>query len=167
MIANTALLAFAFLMLIAAWTDVRSFKIPNYIPGVMIALWIGAAPFLGLSWIDIGLALACGFGVLAVGMALWAPGWIGGGDVKLLAAGALWFGWPDSVAFVLLALASGGVLAVALILLRRISPALPVDPQTLGRTVLAQGAPAPYAVAIAAGALLVLPESAIFGAYGA
>lgn len=165
--ANTALLSFAFLMLAAAWTDMARFTIPNWIPAVMIALWVVSAPFLGLGWGGAGLSLAAFAGFLVVGMALWAPGWLGGGDVKLIAAGALWFGWPDALMFLLAAAAAGGVLALLLVLLRRVSPALPVDAEWLGRTALAQGAPAPYAVAIASGAMIWLPQSAIFAAYGA
>jgi len=165
MIADTALLAFAFLMLMAAWTDLRAFTIPNWIPGVMAALWLAAAPFLGLGWVEAGLSLAIGVGALAFGMALWAPGWLGGGDVKLIAAGALWFGWPDAVMFLIAAAAAGGVLALVLLLLRWASPALPVDAEWIGKTALAQGAPAPYAVAIAGGAMIWLPQSAIFAVY--
>ena len=105
--ANTALLGFAFLMLMAAWTDLAKFTIPNWIPGVMIALWLAAAPLVSPSWASAGLSLAVFAGVLALGLALWAPGWLGGGDVKLLAAGALWFGWPDAATFLLYACASG------------------------------------------------------------
>lgn len=163
-IANTALLSFAFLMLVAAWTDVAKFTIPNWIPAVMIVIWALAAPFLSLGWAGAGLSIATFMIVLALGMALWAPGWLGGGDVKLIAAGALWFGWPDVLAFVLFAAASGGVLALVLIALRRVAPALPVSAEAIGKSALAPGAPAPYAVAIAAGALLVLPQSALFAA---
>mgnify|MGYP001548015344 CR=1 FL=1 len=163
-IANTALLAFAFLMLIAAWTDAAKFTIPNWIPALMIALWLLAAPFLGLGWGGAGLSLATLAGVLALGLALWAPGWLGGGDVKLIAAGALWFGWPDVFTFILFAAAAGGVLALVLIALRRVAPALPVSAETITNSALAPGAPAPYAVAIAAGALLALPQSALFAA---
>jgi prepilin peptidase CpaA len=165
--ANTALLSFAFLMLAAAWTDMARFTIPNWIPAVMIAVWIVSAPLLGLGWGGAGLSLAAFAGFLAVGMALWAPGWLGGGDVKLIAAGALWFGWPDALMFLLAATASGGVLALVLVGLRRLSPALPVDAAWLGKTALAPGAPAPYAVAIASGAMIWLPHSAIFAVYTA
>jgi prepilin peptidase CpaA len=166
MISNIALLGFAFLMLCAVWYDVRSFTIPNWVPGALIAGWVVAAPFLGLGWMDAGLSFLTGLGVLLLGMALWAPGWLGGGDVKLIAAGALWFGWPDALMFILFCAASGGVLALALMVLRRLSPALPVSSDWIGRTALAQGAPAPYAVAIASGALILLPQSALFAAYG-
>ena len=164
-IANLAILTFAFLMLIAAWTDVMKFTIPNWIPAVLIAAWAVSAPFLGLSWSEAGLSGVVFAVTLGLGMALWAPGWLGGGDVKLIAAGALWFGWPDVMVFVLGAALAGGILAVALLALRRVVPVLPLSPEVIGKTALADGAPAPYAVAIAAGALFALPQSAIFAAY--
>ena len=80
-----------------------------------------------------GLALLTGFAVLAAGMALWAPGWLGGGDVKLLAAGALWFGWPDVVSFLVWSMLAGGVLALVLVLARRIAPAIPQNGRTPDR----------------------------------
>jgi prepilin peptidase CpaA len=165
-LANTAILSFAFLMLAAAWTDAAKFTIPNWIPALMIVLWLASAPLLGLGWAGAGASLLTFVAVLGFGMALWAPGWLGGGDVKLIAAGALWFGWPDALMFILFCAASGGVLALALMVLRRLSPALPVSSDWIGRTALAQGAPAPYAVAIASGALILLPQSALFAAYG-
>ena len=166
-IANTAICAFALLMVWAAWRDAASYKIPNWIPAAMLGLWVAAAPFLGLGWSGAGMSLLVFAVVLGAGMLLWAPGWVGGGDVKLLAAGALWFGWPDAMSFLLYAIVAGGVLALVLIILRVFSPALPMSPELLGKTPLAQGAPAPYAVAIAAGALMLLPASAVFTAYQA
>ncbi len=165
LVSNAALLGFLGLMLVAAWTDMARFTIPNWVPAAMIVLWLVSAPFTGMGWTGAGLSLATFTGFLVVGMLLWAPGWLGGGDVKLIAAGALWFGWPDALMFLLAAAAAGGVLALALVLLRRISPALPVDAEWIGKTALAQGAPAPYAVAIAGGAMLWLPHSALLAMY--
>ncbi|XBQ14828.1 MAG: prepilin peptidase [Oceanicaulis sp.] len=164
-IANTAIIAFAVLMGWAAWRDVASYTIPNWIPAAMIGLWLVAAPFLGLGWVGAGQSLAVFAVALAIGLAVWAPGWLGGGDVKLIAAGALWFGWPDAVAFVLYALVLGGVLALALLTLRRFTPALKISADLIGKTPLASGAPAPYAVAIAGSALVLLPGSVVFSAY--
>ncbi|WP_199200481.1 A24 family peptidase [Alkalicaulis satelles] len=166
MTAQILLLALAGLMLAAAWTDATRFLIPNWISGALIVLWIPAAFALGYGWTGAGLALLTGFAVLAAGLALWAPGWLGGGDVKLLAAGALWFGWPDAVAFLVWSMLAGGVLAVALVLARRIAPTIPQMAGRLTGTALAPGAPAPYGIAIAAGALIALPRSQIFMALG-
>jgi prepilin peptidase CpaA len=166
MLAQAAILAFAFLMILAAITDVRGYTIPNWIVGALIALWPAAAIGADLGWADAGAHLLIGFAALAAGMALWAPGFLGGGDAKLLAAGALWFGWPDVFGFVLLACAAGGVLALALIGLRAAAPALRLPPERVAGTPLAQGAPAPYAVAIAAGALMTIPAGPLAAAAG-
>lgn len=159
MIAQTAVMAFAVLMLVAAWTDLAGYRIPNWIPGAVLALWPVAAFLLGMSWAQIGFALLTFVIVLAIGMALWMPGWIGGGDAKLIAAAALWFGWPDVVGFMLWFALAGGVLALGLIALRRAVPAFSLDAAWIAKGPLADGAPAPYAVAIAAGALIALPGS--------
>lgn len=161
MIAQTAVLAFAVLMLISAWTDLAGYRIPNWIPLCLLALWPLAMIALAPGWTHAGLSLATFAVVLAAGMALWAPGWIGGGDAKLIAAAALWFGWPDTVGFMLWFALAGGVLALALVGLRKAVPVLPLDPDWVARGPLAEGAPAPYAVAIAAGALIALPGSAL------
>lgn len=166
MIAHFLLLSFAGLMLAAAWHDAARFIIPNWISGVLVLIWIPAVFALGYGWPGAGLALLTGFAVLAAGMALWAPGWLGGGDVKLLAAGALWFGWPDVVSFLVWSMLAGGVLALVLVLARRIAPAIPQMAGRLTGTALAPGAPAPYGIAIAAGALITLPRSQVFMALG-
>ena len=52
--------------------------------------------------------------MLCVGIAVWKLGWLGGGDVKLIAALSLWAG-PSHLAGLLLAIAlGGGVLALAI-----------------------------------------------------
>ena len=85
------LAALAVALLIAAFTDLRSRRIDNWLTGAIAiaapAYWLAA----GLSiWPDIaiqfGIALAT-FAVLSILFALKA---MGGGDVKLLTALALW-----------------------------------------------------------------------------
>ena len=162
MLANLVLLGFVGLILAAAWSDMAGYRIPNWIPAALIALWPLAAFALGLSWGQIGLSLATFAGVLAIGMALWAPGFIGGGDAKLIAAAALWFGWPGVLSFLVWCVLCGGVLALALLLMRKAVPAMPVfKPEWVARTALADGAPAPYGIAIAAGAMIALPSTLI------
>ncbi len=162
MIAFACVCAALMLTLLAAMEDVRRYTISNWIPAALIGLWCVYAPVSGMGWTAAGLALATGFGALVLTMALWAPGWLGGGDAKLLAALALWFGWPSALTFVLLAVISGGVLALGLLMLRRYAPGLPVSPAWIASGPLAHGAPVPYGVAIAAGTFWALPGSALF-----
>lgn len=77
--------------------------------------------------------------VLAAGTLPFGWGWIGGGDVKLLAACALVLGFAQLVPFALYTALAGGAMALAAILLRRL--ARQTEPVKL-----------PYAVAIAGGA---------------
>jgi prepilin peptidase CpaA len=154
------------LTLLGALEDVRRFTISNWIPGALIALWLVYAPFSGLGWQGAGLSLLTGLGVLALMMALWMPGWLGGGDAKLIAALALWFGWPSVLTFLLLAMICGGILAAILLAARRFAPVLPMSPARLAASPLAQGAPVPYGVAIAGGMLWTLPHSPLMAAFG-
>lgn len=57
-------------------------------------------------------------GVMSAGTLLWLSGWLGGGDAKLLAAGAIWTG-PDATFHFLIATALAGGLLTATIILAR------------------------------------------------
>ena len=108
------LAASAIALLVAGFTDLRSRRIGNWLNGG-IAL---AAPLFwwasGLAlWPDIALQLGIAFGTFAVLAVLFAIGAMGGGDVKLLTALALWIEpMPFFRLLVLMALL-GGVLTVA------------------------------------------------------
>jgi prepilin peptidase CpaA len=155
------ILVFVFFLAFAAIKDAMSFTIPNWLNASIALTFPLAAAFLGMGWMEFGLHLAVGAGALVIGMALFAPGWIGGGDAKLIAAAALWFGWPDAMMFLAKSALMGGVLAFVLILLRRLVPATSLSAGWVARTPLAVGAPAPYGIALAAGAFWTLPGSAL------
>ncbi|WP_421792853.1 A24 family peptidase [Hyphobacterium sp.] len=156
------LLVFVFFMVLAAAKDAMSFTIPNWLVGAMALTFPLAAGLLGLGWMEFGIHVGVGVVALLIGMALFAPGWIGGGDAKLIAAAALWFGFPDALIFLAKSALMGGVLAVALIMLRRAAPATGLPQRWLTGTLLAEGAPAPYGIALAAGAMWTLPSSQLF-----
>lgn len=74
----------------AAFTDIRSRLIPNILPILLLALF-AVALFVDPSLrADLPGRLAAGLIVFVVGFALFATGVMGGGDVKLFAALALW-----------------------------------------------------------------------------
>ena len=122
---------------------------------VLWPVYFAAAPSLagGLA------ALGCAAAVFLVGAVLFARGFLGGGDVKLLAAATLWAGPADTPALLVLTGVLGGALALFLL--------MPFGAQLVaaGRTLLtpssassAEHAPAaavPYGVAIAGAALIV------------
>jgi prepilin peptidase CpaA len=82
----------AIALLIAAFTDIRTRKISNKL---CLAVAVGAPLFwvaTGLSlWPGVPLQFATALGCFAFCCAFFAIGWMGGGDVKLLTAMALWF----------------------------------------------------------------------------
>jgi prepilin peptidase CpaA len=161
------LMFLAALFVAAAVSDLASFKIPNALPLSMIALFIVFLLELSLgghamSMGDIGYhLLACVAGVLA-GMALFAAGWIGGGDAKLFAAAALWLGWGVLFEFILALSLVGGALTFGLLALRRfLLPARLAGWPWLARLADPK-AGVPYGVALATAALIVLPDTELF-----
>jgi prepilin peptidase CpaA len=161
---NLLALAFPALVLFAAAKDATTFTIPNWISLVLVALFPAAAFAAGVPLRTVGLDVAIGVTVLAVGMVTFALRWLGGGDVKLFAASALWLGWPALVNFGLTAALTGGGLALLLVTVRSsaLRPMVLLGPRWVVR--LAEpGEDVPYGVAIAAGALAAFPETP-FGA---
>jgi len=154
------LLAFPVLLLFAAGKDALSFTIPNWIPLALAALFPVAAFVVQAPLASIGLNVGIGVAVLVAGMAMFAMRWLGGGDAKLLAAAALWLGWPALLTFGLVAALAGGALALLLLSLRSgpLRPLVLMGPPWVTR--LAEpGEGVPYGVAIAAGALAAYPQS--------
>ena len=94
MILDTArLLLFPALMAFAASTDIFSQRIHNSVPAILTMGFFGIAVIDGVPMLDIASHVGAGLVVLGVCTAFFARGWCGGGDVKLAAATALWFGW--------------------------------------------------------------------------
>jgi prepilin peptidase CpaA len=84
------LAALAIALLVAAVTDIRRRQIDNWLNA---AIALGAPLFwfaAGLSLADVGWQLAVAACAFAASVAFFALGWMGGGDVKLLTALALW-----------------------------------------------------------------------------
>lgn len=150
---------FPLLVIVAALKDVTSFTIPNWISIGLVLAFYPAALAAGLSLGAIGIATAVGAAALVVGMAMFAMRWMGGGDAKLLAGCALWMGWPAVLPFLLATALAGGALALILMQMRSnlLRPYFERGPAWMGRLVTAPDAP--YGLAIAIGALIMLPQS--------
>lgn len=134
------------LLIVAAIGDLRARTISNRLNLVVALLapvwWL--ANDLSL-WPDMAAQLAVGGIFFALFAALFAFGMMGGGDVKLLGALALWFPWQGTVMlFVLMSLLGGAVTIVTVIHHRmRKKPGQPEIP---------------YGVAISIAALWLLGE---------
>jgi prepilin peptidase CpaA len=93
-----------------------------------------------------------------VGYLMWRLRWIGGGDVKFLAAIALWVGIADLGFFLVAMSLLGALLGIVLLLLRKAFAACVGKEQaTSAETplVLRLGGPVPYGVAIGMAAFML------------
>ncbi len=157
------LTAGALTLVFAALHDVAARTIPNTASIVLALLGIATHVADG----TILFSLLIGAIVFTVSLFCWMRGWMGGGDVKLLAAAAL-FVAPGSVGSMIVATSLfGGVLAVIYLIAREFARriALPTGPAPrnfIARVLRAEhwrllrGAPLPYGSAIAAGTLFSL-----------
>lgn len=154
-----------FALIWAAASDVRRFIIPNHAAALCA---VGAFPALlasGLPLETIGLHAATGAAAFAIGFAFFAFGLWGGGDGKLFAAAALWFEPSAALGFLIAVMLAGGALGLLALASRiynaRVAPGYGLRPIEFGKW----ATHAPYGVAIAAGALIAFPGTALFQAY--
>ncbi|MEA3010904.1 MAG: prepilin peptidase CpaA [Sphingomonadales bacterium] len=139
-----ALLAAA--LLAAAIGDWRSRTIPNWLNGTIALL---AIPFwwsvgLGL-WPGVALQIGLAAGVFALFAVAFRFGAMGGGDVKMAAALALWLPFGGVVKLLVIMSIAGGVLTVAMLAAHRMAKAA--------------GQPEiPYGIAIAFGGFWLIGE---------
>lgn len=145
------------LLVVAAVTDARVYRIPNWVCAAIAALFVATAPF-GMGLEGVWPNLAVGIAVFAVGYALYALTGMGAGDAKLAAAIGVWVGpaafqtWITMFAIAMLAL------VVLLVSMRRVvQPMVGAEPSM---RVLKRGAPVPLGVALSASAILASPSFA-------
>ncbi len=157
---------YTLLLCIAAAFDTWKFIIPNAITVGLIALYVVTALLLpyDMVWRDWLSHVGAAAAVLAGGAVLFAFKKMGGGDVKLMTAVAFWAGFEYLANFLLYVALAGGVLAIALIIVRRVLFGL-MTAASLSKVkvprMLLNGEPVPYGLAIAPCAIFVgtkLPE---------
>jgi prepilin peptidase CpaA len=133
-------------MLVAAIGDWRTRTIPNWLNGTIALL---AIPFwwtigLGL-WPGIALQIGLAAGVFGLFAIAFRFGAMGGGDVKMAAALALWLPFAGVVKLLAVLSIAGGVLTVAMLAAHRMAKAA--------------GQPEiPYGIAIAFGGFWLIGE---------
>ena len=153
-------------MAFAGAMDLLTMTIPNRISLLLIGSFAVAAPLAGFSWEMLFNHVAVGVAVLAVGIAMFSMGWVGGGDAKLMAAAALWIGADNFVVYFAQVTLFGGLLAVAILMYRR----LPIPPLSAPQWALKlhnKTSGIPYGIAIAAAALKLYPQTIWFSAFTA
>lgn len=153
---------------IAAYTDVRTRRIPNALPAGLLAGGLGLSAAAG--WQQAAIALSLFAVVFAFGTLLFSFHLIGGGDVKLLAAAAAALGWPDTAAFLLYTILAGGVLGLTIAVFRRRLRPMFTNLRNMAIPVLSGMSPGavsssvgsmPYGLAIFAGAVALVAGSTL------
>jgi prepilin peptidase CpaA len=86
-------------------------------------------------------------------------GWVGGGDAKVAATAALWFGFSHLMNYLLYASLFGGVLTLALLQLRQWPLPYALTGQAWLMRLHAKDGGIPYGIALAVGALMIYPET--------
>jgi prepilin peptidase CpaA len=160
------LLLFPALMAFAASSDLLTMTISNRVSLALIAGFFLLAVATGMGVEAIGYHIAAAAMVLVLAFMCYARGWIGGGDAKLAAATALWFGFEYLYDYLLWASLLGGVLTLAIIRFRT----LPL-PDALARQhwiarLHHDKSGVPYGIALAAAAMFIYPYTAWMKAIG-
>ena len=145
----------AIILVVAAVIDVRTFTISNRLNATVALLaplywWSEHLPL----WPDIALQVGIAVAVFAMLAATFYIGMMGGGDVKLAAALALWFSPASTIKFLVIMSLAGGLLTVIILIAHRMKPGRikNSDGETGGKPEI------PYGVAIAVGALWILAQ---------
>lgn len=140
------LVGLALTLVVAAVIDVRTYTISNRL-NLAVALlaplywWASGLPL----WPDVAIQVAVAGGVFLLLAVAFYAGMMGGGDVKLAAAIALWFSPNATLRFLVFMSLAGGVLTLVVLGLHRLR-------RRGGKPEI------PYGVAIAIGALAILAQ---------
>lgn len=153
------LLIFPGAMILAASTDLFTMTISNWISVALLVGFLVLASWSGMEPAAIGLHLAAGLSMLVVGFAMFAFGWIGGGDAKFFAATAIWLGWSHLFEYALFASLLGGILTIAIVIVRgKVLPEFLLRSQWASRLYRADSG-VPYGIALAAAGLMIYPHT--------
>jgi prepilin peptidase CpaA len=139
------------LLLMAAIQDGWRLRISDWISGLVVigafAALVLDGPVSGL-WQNFLLFAA----VLAVGTFMFGRGWMGGGDIKLLAASSLWFNLSDGWKLICAIAIAGGIETLVIMIVRRLPWS---DAARRKALLLTRRGPIPYGIAIALGVALI------------
>ena len=153
------LMLFPALMAFAAASDLFTMTISNRVSLALAAGFLTLALLSGMGLYDFLSHVGAGAAVLTVAFACFAMGWIGGGDAKVAAGAALWFGFGHLLNYLVYASLFGGALTLLLLQFRQ----WPLPYMFAGQAWLlklhAKESGIPYGIALAIGALTIYPET--------
>lgn len=149
---------FPWAMAFGGTMDMFTMTIPNRISVIMVVGFLALSPFMGLGLEGFLSHIGAGVAMLAVGIAMFSMGWLGGGDAKLFAAGALWVGFDQLLEFTFYITLAGGALTLLLLKFRQTIPHPLIVKQPWAMHLHNPRTGVPYGIAIAVAALLVYPD---------
>jgi prepilin peptidase CpaA len=153
------LMLFPALMAFAAASDLFTMTISNRVSLALVAGFLVLALLSGMGLYDMLSHVGAGAAVLAVSFACFAMGWVGGGDAKIAAGAALWFGFGHLMDYLLYASLFGGALTLLLLQFRQWPLPYALAGQTWLLRLHAKESGIPYGIALAIGALMIYPET--------
>jgi prepilin peptidase CpaA len=153
------LMLFPALMAFAAASDLFTMTISNRVSLALAAGFLLLAAATGMGFYDILMHLGAGATVLTVAFACFAMGWIGGGDAKVAAGAALWFGFGHLLNYLIYASLFGGALTLLLLQFRQWPLPYALTGQSWLLRLHAKDSGIPYGIALAIGALTIYPET--------
>jgi prepilin peptidase CpaA len=153
------LMLFPAMMAFAASSDLLTMTISNRVSLILAAGFLVLALAIGMNGADILAHIGAGALILVIAFGCFVRGWIGGGDAKLAAATALWFGFDHLLVYLLYASLFGGVLTLLLIQFRNFPlPRFLAGREWVERLHQKDGG-VPYGIALAAAALCIYPDT--------
>jgi prepilin peptidase CpaA len=153
------LLLFPALMAFAAASDLVSMTISNRVSLALVVGFVVLAVASGMGLHEVLSHAGAGALVLTAGFTCFALGWIGGGDAKVAAGAALWFGFGQLLPYLLYASLFGGALTLLLLQFRQWPLPYPLLGQEWLLRLHAKESGIPYGIALALGALVIYPET--------
>ena len=160
MIETAVCVIFPFCRVFAALSDMISMTIANRVSLILVGAFFLLAILTGMPLTEMGWHLAAGIAVLSVTFALFAIGGMGGGDAKLMAASAVWFGLNmPLIEYLMTSAVLGGALTLALLVYRKSPLAVFTGNNLLLRHCADAQAGIPYGVALGIGGLLTYTQT--------
>jgi prepilin peptidase CpaA len=153
------LLLFPALMAFAAASDLVTMTISNRVSLALAAGFLILAIASGMGPTEILLHIGAGGIVLVFAFLCFAMGWVGGGDAKIVAAAALWFGFAHLMNYLLYASLFGGALTLLLLQFRQWPLPYGLAGQAWLARLHAKESGIPYGIALAIGALMIYPDT--------
>ena len=153
------LLLFPALMAFAAASDLFTMTISNRVSLALAAGFLALALLSGMPFQEILSHIGAGLTVLVIAFGCFAMGWVGGGDAKVAAGVALWFGFDHLLNYLLYASLFGGALTLLLLQFRQWPLPSPLTGQAWLLRLHARESGIPYGIALAIGALMIYPET--------